>query len=305
MNSELHVFVLAAGLGTRLHPLTLQMPKPLVPVVDQTILAHVTALLRKLQNQMSVSSLHVNAHYLSEMLQAEALRLKYDQVWVETPDILGTGGPLERFARQGPPGELLVVNSDNLMDLDLASFVRESRRSGKDWALLCRHHPQVNTVCLNEDYEVIGLKGRYGCVDSPALSATFSGVSWYSFEALQRIESNDQDIRTFWAREYSQGRKPFAYMGNPDQTWIDMGSPQGLFQAGKARLEQMGLSCYQHPSVRALDLHLGPGAIVSQGAWVGANSYLEHCMVLPGAVVSTGARLSSCIVGKDFCWEIS
>ncbi|MBS7391582.1 MAG: NTP transferase domain-containing protein, partial [Fibrobacter sp.] len=70
----MRILVLAAGLGTRLRPLTLQMPKPLVRVVDKTILEHQV----ELANTVPEAHLHVNAHYLSEKLSAAALSFGFE-----------------------------------------------------------------------------------------------------------------------------------------------------------------------------------------------------------------------------------
>jgi NDP-sugar pyrophosphorylase family protein len=88
---------LAAGLGSRLRPLTLQMPKPLVPVVDASILAHQAHLARSIPN----ADLQVNAHYLADKLKIAAEKTGFSRVWMESPEILGTGGPLHRLYKEG------------------------------------------------------------------------------------------------------------------------------------------------------------------------------------------------------------
>ena len=63
----LHVLILAAGLGTRLKPLTDSCPKPLVPVVDASILEHQVRFVKTLGDV----TLHVNAHHLAEKLELD------------------------------------------------------------------------------------------------------------------------------------------------------------------------------------------------------------------------------------------
>ena len=92
-NDSLNVLILAAGLGTRLRPLTNDMPKPLVPVVDASILDLQAQKARAIGN----IRLHANAHYLAEQVVAAGEKLGFEKVWVELPDILGTAGRSSAF----------------------------------------------------------------------------------------------------------------------------------------------------------------------------------------------------------------
>ena len=89
----INVLILAAGLGSRLRPLTTDLPKPLVPIVDQSILAHQLRLAKSLES----ISLHINAFYLAEKLKKEANALGIEHVWVESR----LGGPLRRLYQEG------------------------------------------------------------------------------------------------------------------------------------------------------------------------------------------------------------
>lgn len=144
----MRILILAAGLGTRLRPLTLQMPKPLVRVVDKTILEHQM----DLAHTVPEAHIHINAHYMAESLLQAATAFGVEKVWVETPEILGTGGPLFRMNAEDPCDELLVMNSDCYCRFDLKSFLKLSRSSGAPCALLAVDNPAVNTISLKSGY---------------------------------------------------------------------------------------------------------------------------------------------------------
>ena len=112
-------FLLAAGLGTRLRPLTLTTPKPLLPVGGVAMLDRVLAQVRAHGHDELV----VNAHWLAEHVVAWAANKPGVTVVTESPDILGTGGGL-RNARRLLAERFVVVNGDILSDVDLGALWR-------------------------------------------------------------------------------------------------------------------------------------------------------------------------------------
>ena len=225
--SRLNVLILAAGLGTRLRPLTNEIPKPLVRVFDKSTLEIQVDRAKSLGEVR----LHANAHYLAEQVVSAGERLGFEKVWVE-PEILGTAGPLKRIYNEGYRGGLLIMNGDAYCSFDLAAFVQNARAAyevGKadgsnrgEVALLAVDFPKVNTFRVGADGCLAGVAGRFGSEGGTA--ATFSGISWYSDDALARICDGEFDIREFWKQEIAAGRAPFVDMSQLHATWIDMGT---------------------------------------------------------------------------------
>lgn len=274
---KLNVLILAAGLGTRLRPLTNDIPKPLVPVVDKSILEQQALKARAIGNVR----LHANAHYLAEQVVAEGNRLGFEKVWVE-PEILGTAGPLKRIYNEGYRGGLLIMNGDAYCGFDLKAFVENAKKSGAGVALLAVDFPKVNTFRVSADGRLAGVAGRFGSEEG--VPATFSGVSWYSDEALSRIKDGEFDIREFWKQEIAAGRAPFVDMSQLHATWIDMGSPEGLWDACVARLQELNIS---HFKSDAVEIDAEKKAVLFAGAEVAANEIVEKE-----------------IRGKEFAWKI-
>lgn len=274
---KLNVLILAAGLGTRLRPLTNDIPKPLVPVVDKSILEQQALKARAIGNVR----LHANAHYLAEQVVAEGNRLGFEKVWVE-PEILGTAGPLKRIYNEGYRGGLLIMNGDAYCGFDLKSFVENAKKSGAGVALLAVDFPKVNTFRVSADGRLAGVAGRFGSEEG--LPATFSGVSWYSDEALSRIKDGEFDIREFWKQEIATGRAPFVDMSQLHATWIDMGSPEGLWDACDARLQELNISHFKSDAVE-IDAE-------------------KKSVLFAGAEVAAGEIVEKEIRGKGFAWKI-
>ena len=289
-NDSLNVLILAAGLGTRLRPLTNDVPKPLVPVVDASIL---DLQARKARAIGSVR-LHANAHYLAEQVVSAGGTLGFEKVWVELPDILGTAGPLKRIYNEGYRGGLLIMNGDAYCDFDLKAFVKNAQEqaaqpNGPQVALLAVDFPKVNTFRVGVDCRLAGVVGRFGSEEG--LPATFSGVSWYSDAALSRIRDGEFDIREFWKQEIAAGRAPFVDMTQLHATWIDMGSPEGLMSAVEARLKELGRDVNE--------------AVVEDGVQVPAGVTIKHSVIYAGAEIQPGETIENEIRGKGFKWKIN
>lgn len=289
-SSKLNVLILAAGLGTRLRPLTNDVPKPLVPVVDASILD----LQARKARAIGDVHLHANAHYLAEQVVAAGETLGFEKVWVELPEILGTAGPLHRIYAAGYRGGLLIMNGDAYCDFDLKKFVesavaRASLENGPQVSLLAVDFPQVNTFRVGVNGRLAGIAGRFGATEGAP--ATFSGVSWYSDEALSRIRDGEFDIREFWKQELAAGRAPFVDMTQLHATWIDMGSPEGLMAAVEARLKELGRDVNE--------------AVVEPGAEIPAGVTFKHSVIYKGAEIQPGETIVNEIRGKGFAWKLA
>ena len=283
-DDKLNVLILAAGLGTRLRPLTSEIPKPLVRVYDKSIL--------EIQMERAKSlgdvRLHANAHYLADQIVSEGERLGFEKVWVETPEILGTAGPLRRIYAAGYRGGLLIMNGDAYCNFDLGAFVRNARNRS-EIALLAVDFPKVNTFRVGADGCLAGVAGRFGADTGTA--ATFSGISWYSDEALSRIRDGEFDIREFWKQEIAAGRAPFVDMSQLHATWIDMGSPEGLMAAVEARLAECGRD--KNEAV------VEPGVVIPDGVKI------AHSVIFKGAEIQPGETIENEIRGKGFRWIVN
>jgi MurNAc alpha-1-phosphate uridylyltransferase len=225
----LHTLILAAGLGTRLRPLTEQIAKPLIPIVNGSSLAQQASLAKKLGSQ----KIHANAHHLAEQVQNAATELGIDKIWVEE-ELLGTGGPICRMYKEGERGELLVLNGDCEHNLDVGLFLEKARNSGATCALLAIDNPKINTLCLNEKNFLCGIKNKFG--EPGSSNATFTGISWYSEKAWENIEESERDVRDFWERLCKADEAPFVFVTKGN--WIDIGNPEGLMEAIGERLKE-------------------------------------------------------------------
>jgi len=110
--------LLAAGLGTRLRPLTLKTPKPLLKIGECTLIDHQLRYLKK----HGIKKVAINLHHLPEMIEnhvEDGSRYGLSIVYSREPKILGTGGGIKKACALLNSNDILVLNSDALADLNI------------------------------------------------------------------------------------------------------------------------------------------------------------------------------------------
>lgn len=121
--------ILAAGLGTRLRPLTYKTPKPLLPVKGKPLIEYALARLKK----AGIKDVVINLHHLGGQIkkhigngQKFGLNVRYSY----ERKILGTGGGIKKAEKLLKNGAFLVMNSDTLIDVDLKKLISFHKKTG-------------------------------------------------------------------------------------------------------------------------------------------------------------------------------
>ncbi len=158
----MNAMIFAAGLGTRLKPLTDRMPKALVPVAGKPLLQHV---IDKLQAQ-GFDDIVVNVHHFASQI-VDYLKGTGIKISDETAQLLETGGGLKKalplFANDQP---VLIHNVDILSNIDLRRFYEQSL--GHDATLLVSWRETNRYLVFDDDMRLVGWTNRAtGEVKSP------------------------------------------------------------------------------------------------------------------------------------------
>ena len=115
--------VLAAGLGTRLRPLTYEITKPMVPVLDRPVMEHILDLVDRYEFDGVIANLHYFPDTIREYF-GERISYRYEE------ELLGTAGGVRACAEFFGDEAFLVISGDALTDIDLGAFVARHRESG-------------------------------------------------------------------------------------------------------------------------------------------------------------------------------
>ncbi|GGY60224.1 nucleotidyltransferase family protein [Streptomyces tanashiensis] len=304
--------LLVGGKGTRLRPLTVNTPKPMVPAAGVPFLTHQLARARA----AGVEHIVLATSYLAEVFEphfgdGSDLGLSLEYVTEEEP--LGTGGAIRNVASRlhsGPDEPVLIFNGDILTGLDIQALVSTHSSSGADVSL---HLTRV------EDPRAFGLvptdaTGRVTAFLEKPQTPEEIVTDQINAGAYVFKRSVIDSIPT--GRPVSVERETFPELlsagahlqGMVDSTyWLDLGTPQAFVRGsadlvlGRAPSPAVPGRCGDRlvlPSARvAPDAKLTGGTVVGADAVVGEGARLTGSVLLAGAVVEPGAVITDSLIG--------
>ncbi len=323
--------VLAAGYGTRLAPLTDQVPKTLTPVRGTTPLE---LALRRLA-AAGCEAVAVNTHHLGEAVRraigpqaagggsgtsGEDPRWPGMEVrFSDEPEILGTFGALRPLTSFFAPADaVVVINGDSLCRWPIRGMLRRHRRRDAVATLLFTKSVDPRSygggVAVGKNGRVrsfdppgAGRAARTGAADDEEKGLrrlVFAGAQVLSPDLLARVpQGPSETVPTLFRPLLQEGAHVAAFVSG--RAWFDLGTPRRLRDAALAGGAPTGWLAWSPVTPGSW---VAPGAevvrgaritrtVVEDGAVVEAGARLRRCTVLPGARIAAGARLGGCVVG--------
>ena len=308
--------VIAGGLGTRLRPLTLTRPKPLMPLAGAPLLEYQLSYLRS----AGISEVCFATNYMADAVEKEfgdgsRLGMKISYAVEEEP--LDTAGAI-RNAYDAIPGEDCVVfNGDVIHGFDIADIIRRHEERDAFVTLTLRkvERPHAyGVVPLGDDDKVLGFleptdEQKHAATGPPTgeFDTINAGLYVMRKEALEEIPQRRCNIeREVFPKFISEGK---AVYGDVRQGfWIDIGSPRQYLQAIAAivsgevgsprsflRVEEAAVD----PDADvADDVRLCCGCSVGAGAVIESGAEICNSAILEGARVGSGSKVMWSIIGE-------
>jgi mannose-1-phosphate guanylyltransferase len=307
----LEAIMLVGGKGTRLRPLTLSAPKPLLPTAGVPFLAHQLARAA----ECGITHVVLATSYRAEMFTAAfgtgaEFGLSIDYVYESEP--LGTGGGIRNAAellRGSPDDPIVVLNGDILSGHDLPAQVDLHR---KKEAAVTLHLVPVDDP------------SRYGCVPADGTGRVTAFLEKTPNPVTNQINAGCYVFRRSVidkippGRVVSVERETFPGLIEADAIvmgyaeaayWLDVGTPEAFVRGScdvvLGALSSPALNCppgealvLQDASVAA-DARLSGGTTVGRGAVVESGAVVSGSVIFDGAAIGPGAIVRDSIVGKD------
>jgi len=277
--------VLSAGFGTRLRPLTDELPKPLVPIAGQPLLLHLVRRLEAAGAQRVV----VNAHHLGDKIQ-EVLGAYGSKVDVNSEkEILGTAGGIAAARGLLGDGWVLVLNGDIHGELPVLALL-DAEPALVRLAVSGVLQAGSGTVGVGTRGEVVRLRGEV--FGEEVRGADYTGAALLSFEARAALPKVGCLIGDFVLPLLRRGEQ--VVTADSQAAFIDVGSPGEYLRANLEELRRgavppSGLA-YREGSLLAGDVVVPPGVelsevILGEGVQVSGVGLLRQVVAWPGARV--------------------
>lgn len=299
--------ILAGGKGTRLRPLTLNTPKPIVPILDTPFLSLQIDLLRKTGISDIVLSLSYQPRRI-EKIFGDGTNLDVRIHYTVEPEPLGTAGAVKK-AEPLLHGRVVVFNGDVLSDIDLSAVLNLHERTGAKATIVLTPVENPSAYGLVE-IEPDGRVRRFlekPSYDEITCDTINAGIYVLEPEALEFIPPgrNYSFERGFFPTLLREGIPFFAYVHRG--YWIDIGTPEKYLRAHQDILrgsleingvEAGGVHIAADATVDSQAKLSGP-AFIGSGAIVKAGAHIE-----PFAVIGQNSRIEEgATVGNSVLWS--
>ena len=291
---------MAAGLGTRLRPLTEELPKPLIPIFQKPL---VTFALDHLID-VGVNRFVINTHRHPELFQnffAERDYAGFPTTLVHEPDLLETGGGIKNAESHFGSEPFLTYSGDILTNVKLQPLIDEHFRCGNDVTLALRDTGLASAVALR-DQRVVDISNRYGV----AGNFDFANIAVWNSAIFQRIPPRKKisfiPIIGDWI---GQGARIGGVVMN-DGKWFNISSRAEYLEVHRTILRENWkpdfIKTREWPERKASSAIVDSSAqlsgctVVGRNCRVGAEAILEDTILWPDAEIASQSRLEACIV---------
>ena len=299
--------ILAAGFGTRLQPLTNELPKSLFPVLNQPILEHTLHFL----SSQGIKEIAINLHHRPEKIidyfgngKDFGVALHYSK----EEEILGTAGGIKKLQSFFQDETFLVINSDVFADINLNDVLKFHKEKKSKLTLVVRQDPNMQkykSIQLVEEGRIVHFLGKGIKNSDPVTQVMFTGIQIMEPDIFSRIPKDEfcgttEDV---FPGMIQDELPVYGFLHNG--YWIDMGTRETYIQAqvdaldGKLSLKTFSSRNPEGPLV-VPPVYIGKNCEISQDAQVGPYAVLgDGCRVRSGAVVENSILWTGVTAGNN------
>ncbi len=319
--------VMAAGLGTRLRPLTYEVPKPMVPVANRPIMEHILRLIRGHGMEQVIANLHWFPDTIRDHF-GDGSELGIELTYSHEGDLLGTAGGVRNVAGYFGSEPFVVMAADALTDIDLADLRAAHDANGGIATLAVKRVADVSefgVVIAGSDSRIQGFQEKPEPAEalSDLASCMIYVLSPEIFDYFPDRLVVDFALDVFPA--LLDHDVPF-HVHRIDAYWNDVGSLPEYLQGNLDALEgavetRLGGTLLEPsggesalatgdpgvggPVLAAEGCRLDPGArldgplVIGAGSVVGEGARVRHSVLLPGSAVPPGAIVAGAVYGRS------
>ncbi len=320
--------LMAGGSGTRLRPLTCDLPKPMVPILNRPIAEHIVNLLKRHGINEIIATLYYLPDVMRDYFQDGSdfgVQMTYA---VEEDQPLGTAGCVKNIAEL-LDDTFLVISGDSITDFDLTQAIRFHKEKGSKATLILKRVPnpiEFGVVITDENHRI----RRF--LEKPSTSEIFSdtvntGAYILEPEVLNYLPNNQESdfSKDLFPTLLAKGEPMFGYIA--EGYWCDVGHLDAYREAQYDALHRkvkvdfayeeqspgvwVGENTYIDPSAEieppilvGNNCRIGPrarleaGTVIGDNATIGNDADLKRPIIWNGAIIGEETHLRACVISR-------
>lgn len=294
--------VLAAGLGTRLRPLTHSLPKPLLPIAGTPLLSRTLGELEAAGCEAVAINLHHKGDKISSHFSDRFGAMEIVYSWER--ELLGTLGALAPMADFLAPADLVVVvNGDSLCHWPLSRLIRQHGKAGASATLLVsgRSDPADYGGGIGIDRHGSVVTFRPGRVfGEVAERRVFAGAHVFAPDLVNRLAHEPADfVSDLYEPLLAAGGRIHAYQTL--RPWFDLGTPRRYLEAtldfARRNGSRLGRRSWISPEATIDAEATVRRSVIEAGVVIEAGAEIDRSLVLPQTRIGAGARVRESVLG--------
>jgi mannose-1-phosphate guanylyltransferase len=325
----MQALILAGGKGTRLRPLTVYTPKPIVPVVNRPLLLYQIDLLRKADITDVTLSLSYQPDKIEQIMgngSESGVNLRY----ITEPSPMGTGGAY-RFAAGATKETTIVLNGDILTDLDLISVLKFHRDSNAEATIVLvpvTDPARYGVAEVDDKGRILRFVEKPSENELSGLTNTINAGVYVLEPSILELIARDTN-RSFEYHVFPEilerGLLFFGYVMKQQGYWLDIGTPESYLRAhldllsgkvGGIKVDRdlgsdvathaeidsrsvIGKGCTIKPGASIVNSVIGPGVNIEEKAHIENSVIWSHTRIASQAEVRSAVIGRSCHVGRN------
>lgn len=270
--------ILAAGLGTRLRPLTENKPKALIPIVNVPVIRKNIEYLKS----FDINEIIVNCHYHYDQIKDFLKDGKDFGVSIELrieSEILGTGGGIKNTEGFWDDNPFVVINSDILTDIDLAEAYRMHCEKKRLVTLILHDYQPFNQILTDIDGNIRDISRR----NSPDRLA-FTGIHIISPSLLSEIKASEYSDIIDVYRSMINSDNPINAFISKNHYWRDIGTIESYI---RGNIEFMG----KEPFVTGDKSEIDSSVKVDGYGIIGNNCIIESDVLIKRSIIWDNVKI--------------
>lgn len=310
MKKNLKAMVMAAGMGSRLEPITLMIPKPLIPVMNRPLMDIILTQLYNVGVKEVISNTYYLANQIIDRYKNNNLGIKFN--YIKETELSGTAGGVKKCQFFFDKGEDFIVMSGDILttaDIDKAVEIHKASNAIATIGVKEIPHEYVShfgVVVTDEDGYITEFQEKPS-VEEAKSNLINTGIYIFNYKIFDYIPENEfcdfaknvfpkllkeRAINTFVVDEYWND---IGTIGQYKQSIQDVFN--GVCQIDHDRIIDTNLGSYvcgdsKIPST----IRFVGNTVVGNNCKLGEYIKLENCIVLDNAEIKTGSELTDCVV---------